>query len=32
MTTGADLIRGMAEGDRDAFSWFYDRYARWCTS
>jgi RNA polymerase sigma-70 factor (ECF subfamily) len=27
MTTGADLIRGMGEGDREAFSRFYDRYA-----
>jgi RNA polymerase sigma-70 factor (ECF subfamily) len=27
MTAGADLIRGMAAGDRDAFARFYDRYA-----
>ena len=27
MTGGADLIRGMAIGDRDAFARFYDRYA-----
>ncbi len=27
MATGADLIGGMAEGDREAFSRFYDRYA-----
>ena len=27
MTGGADLIRGMATGDRDAFARFYDRYA-----
>src|SRR5438132_10469523 len=26
--TGAALIRRMAEGDRDAFRHFYDRYAR----
>lgn len=26
-TAGADLIRGMAAGDRDAFARFYDRYA-----
>jgi RNA polymerase sigma-70 factor, ECF subfamily len=26
--TGAELIRRMAEGDRDAFKQFYDRYAR----
>lgn len=28
MATGADLIRGMVERDREAFSEFYDRYAR----
>jgi len=27
MGTGIELIRGMAAGDRDAFSQFYDRYA-----
>lgn len=27
MATGADLIRAMAGGDREAFSRFYDRYA-----
>jgi len=27
MATGADLIRAMAAGDREAFSRFYDRYA-----
>jgi RNA polymerase sigma-70 factor (ECF subfamily) len=27
MTGGAELIRGMATGDRDAFARFYDRYA-----
>src|ERR671937_1854764 len=27
MTTGAELIEGMAAGDRDAFARFYDRYA-----
>jgi RNA polymerase sigma-70 factor (ECF subfamily) len=27
MATGADLIRGMAAGDREMFSLFYDRYA-----
>src|SRR4029450_10647467 len=26
-TIGADLVRQMAAGDRDAFSVFYDRYA-----
>ncbi len=26
-TAGADLIRAMAAGDRDAFARFYDRYA-----
>ena len=26
--TGADLVRRMAEGDRDAFKQFYDRHAR----
>src|SRR5919197_6164311 len=27
MATGGELIRGMAMGNRDAFSGFYDRYA-----
>ena len=27
MATGAELIRGMAAGDREAFAQFYDRYA-----
>jgi RNA polymerase sigma-70 factor (ECF subfamily) len=27
MTGGAELIRGMSTGDRDAFARFYDRYA-----
>ncbi|PYM13934.1 MAG: RNA polymerase subunit sigma, partial [Candidatus Rokuibacteriota bacterium] len=27
MATGIELIRGMAAGNRDAFSGFYDRYA-----
>jgi RNA polymerase sigma-70 factor (ECF subfamily) len=27
MATGADLIHGMAAGDREMFSQFYDRYA-----
>jgi RNA polymerase sigma-70 factor (ECF subfamily) len=27
MTGGAELIQGMAAGDRDAFARFYDRYA-----
>ncbi|HET9491315.1 MAG TPA: sigma-70 family RNA polymerase sigma factor [Methylomirabilota bacterium] len=27
MTHGAELIRGMANGDRNAFARFYDRYA-----
>ena len=26
--TGAELVRRMAEGDRDAFKQFYDRHAR----
>ena len=26
-TSGADLIKGMAAGDREAFAQFYDRYA-----
>ena len=27
MTIGADLVRQMAAGDREAFAVFYDRYA-----